>query len=187
MQDYHMSLDKIPPPALFLLLLLALTCSGACSGSSTNDGNAPGTDASDGRPEITEEKIRQNINGRTVEGVPDEANTARPISWTFEPDEPKEFTVLEKKMDGDKATLVIDMKTRSAEGSDHPRQLSGQIRLHYELHTDFVMRWWRIVDVDNISMKYRNEPKKENKQENKNDNKKDAPKDDEEQDADEGE
>ena len=95
-----------------------------------------------------------------VEGVPEESNKAKPINWTFLPDEPKEFSVLEKKMEGDKATVLVDMKTGSAERAEHKRALWGKLRLHYELQTDFVLRRWRIVDIENIDMKYKDEPQK---------------------------
>jgi hypothetical protein len=150
-----------------MLLFISLGAA-ACAGSSENNGNAQGGAASDGRPEITEEKIRYNIDGRRVEGVPEETNASPPINWTFLPDEPKEFTVLEKQMkDDDKAIVIIDMKTRSAEGSRNPRQLNGKLRLHCELQSELVWRKWRIVEVENLSMKYRNEPKKEEKKESK--------------------
>jgi hypothetical protein len=153
---------------LWYALLFISFGAAACAASSRNNGTAPGSAASDGRPEITEEKIRDNINGRTVEGVPEETNASPPINWTFLPDEPKEFTVLEKQMkDDDRATVIIDMKTRSAEGSRNLRHLSGKLRLHYELQNEFVWRKWRIVEVENISMKYNDEPKKEQPKEQK--------------------
>jgi hypothetical protein len=171
------------PPALWPLLLMLLICSGACSTSPRSDANSTSGTASDERPEITDEKIRYNIDGRRVEGVPEETNAAPPINWTFLPDEPKEFTVLEKQMNDDQATIVIDMKTRSAEGSRNPRQLSGKLRLHCELQTELMVRKWRIVEVENISMKYKDEPKKEQKKEPKNGSKDES---DDEQDEEQG-
>jgi hypothetical protein len=178
MSNYQIERHRITGPLFLPLLLLAILYSGACATSPRTDANS--RTASDGRPEITDEKIRQNIIGRRVEGVPEETNASPPINWTFEPDEPKEFTVLEKQMNDDQATIVVDMKTRTAEGSRNPRQLNGKLRLHYELQSDFVLRKWRIIEVENISMKYKNEPKKEEKNEPKK-----GPKDepDKEQDA----
>jgi len=159
----------------------------ACAPSPRSDTNSQGGAASDGRPEITDEKIRDNINGRRVEGVPEETNASPPINWTFLPDEPKEFTVLEKQMkDDDKATVIIDMKTRSAEGSGNPRQLSGKLRLHYELQNEFVLRKWRIVEVENISMKYKNELKKEQQKDQKDQKKGSQEDSDEQQDEEHG-
>lgn len=139
-----------------LILLLLLTCCGACAPSS--GGGA--ASSSDNRPEITDEKIRDTIVGSWVERVPEANGKAKPINWTFMPDEPKEFSVLEKKVDGDRATVVVDMKTRSAEWSDTKRELSGKLRLHYELQTDFPLRRWHVVQIENIDMKYKDEPKK---------------------------
>jgi len=95
-----------------------------------------------------------------VRGVPEETNSAEPISWSFDEDEPKEFSILDKQVEGDKATVVIDIKTRSAPGARNPRQLSGKIRLHYELETGWVLRQWVVAEAENISMTYRNEPQK---------------------------
>jgi hypothetical protein len=161
MKNYSMNRDSTLPPALWLLLWLLPVFLGGCAGAPQSDADSPGGAASDGRPEITDEKIRDNINGRRVEGVPEETNASPPINWTFLPDEPKEFTVLEKQVKDEEATIIIDMKTRSAEGSGNPRHLSGKLRLHYELQNEFVWRKWRIVEVENISMKYKNEPKQE--------------------------
>jgi hypothetical protein len=153
-----MSLRLIQHP-VHLLLFMLIFCA-ACATSTQTGSNQP-AGSSDSRPEITEEKILQNINGRMVAGVPEETNKGESINWYFQPNEPKEFTVLDKQIAGDKATVVIDMKTHTAEGSRNPRQLSGRIRLLYELQTDLVFRRWSIVEVENISMKYRNDPKTE--------------------------
>lgn len=109
------------------------------------------------RPQINEEKIQRHLIGERVRNVPDETNAAAPISWSFDEGEPKELSIVEKQMDGDKATVVIDIKTRTKEGVTPSRQLAGRLRLHYELQTDWVLRKWEIVKIDNISMKYRNE------------------------------
>ncbi len=136
-----------------LVLTFVLMCGAGCAPS-------PQGGSADTRPELTEQKIRDTIAWNMVEQVPEESNQAKPINWTFLPDEPKEFSVLEKKMEGDKATVVVDMKTGSAERAEHKRELWGKLRLHYELQTDFVLRKWRIVHIENIDMKYRDEPKK---------------------------
>lgn len=136
-----------------LVLPVMLLCCAACAPS-------PQSSASDARPEITDEKIRDSIVGNMVENVPEENNRARPINWTFLSIEPKEFSVLEKRMEGDRATVVVDMKTRSADWAENKRELWGKLRLHYELQTELVLRKWRIVRIENIDMKYRVEPKK---------------------------
>ena len=137
------------------LLLLALACGCACSDSQNEGGAFSATP--EPRPQINEEKILRHLIGERVRNVPDENNAAEPISWTFDEDEPKELTLVEKQEDGDKATVVIDIKTRSKEGVTPPRQLAGRLRLHYELQTELIFRQWEIVKIDNISMKYRKE------------------------------
>ena len=143
---------------LVCLFLLVSVYSSACT-TSPPSGVSPQA-SSDKRPELTEEKIHETINDARVRGVPEETNSAEPISWSFDEDEPKEFSILDKQVEGDKATVVIDIKTRSAPGARNPRQLSGKIRLHYELETGWVLRQWVVAEAENISMTYRNEPQK---------------------------
>jgi hypothetical protein len=145
----------------FLGLALLLACSSGCAPSSSQgDGKQSGSaSASNDLPELTEEIIRERINDTRVREVPEENGTAEPIIWSFDEDEPKEITVVEKQMDGERATIVLDIKTRAAPYVRNPRSLAGQIRTQWELKTGWVLRKWEIVKTENISMKYRNLPK----------------------------
>ena len=154
------------PRAIFLLssflgLALLLACSFGCAPSSSpGDGKqSPSASASNDLPELTEEIIRERINDAGVREVPEENGTAEPISWSFDEEEPKEIAVVEKQMDGERATIVLDIKTRSASNVRNPRYLAGQIRTMWELKTGWALRKWEIVRTENISMKYRNLPK----------------------------
>ncbi|HVF29581.1 MAG TPA: hypothetical protein VNA22_01375 [Pyrinomonadaceae bacterium] len=109
-------------------------------------------------PEITDDLINERINDAWIRDVPSEDGTAPPISWNFDYDEPKEVKVVEKQMNGDQATIVLDIKTSSAPRARANRQLAGQIRTKWRLKTGWVMRRWEIVDSDNISMKYKDLP-----------------------------
>ena len=91
--------------------------------------------------------------------MPEENGKGEPISWRFDEDEPKEIAVVEKKMDGTRATIVLDIKTRSAPGWRNPRALAGQIRTEWKLETGWALRQWEIKQTENISMKYKNLPK----------------------------
>ncbi len=145
----------------FLGLALLLVCSFGCAPSSTpGDGKQNLSDsASNDLPELTEDIIRERINDAGVWEVPEENRAAESISWRFDEDEPKEIAVVEKKMNGTRATIVLDIKTRSALGRRNPRALAGQIRTEWELKTGWALRKWEIVDTENISMKFRNLPK----------------------------
>jgi hypothetical protein len=143
--------------SLFLGLALLLAGSTGCAPSvSPGDGKQG---SSTDLPELTEEVIRERINDAGVWEVPEENGTAEPISWRFDEDEPKEITVVEKKVDGVRATIVLDIKTRSALNRRNPRSLAGQIRTEWELKTGWALRRWEIVMTENISMKYKNLPK----------------------------
>lgn len=132
-------------PLLLLLFLSALAC--ACEG---------GPPPEDKRPEITLEKIREDLNGELVE-VPPEGNASEPSVWRFFPNEPKDVEIIEKQLAGDQATFVIDLRTRTsprAEQQGITKRLAGRLRLHYELRTHVVMRRWEIVRIENLSFAY---------------------------------
>jgi hypothetical protein len=147
---------------LFLSSILGIGLLLACGGppsSSPGDGGAPSS-GSTVLPEITDELIHERINDAWVRDVPEENGIAEPISWNFDENEPKEITVVEKQVDGSHATIVLDIKTGSAPRARANRSLAGQIRTEWELRTGWVLRRWEIVDTENISMKYRDLPKK---------------------------
>jgi hypothetical protein len=139
-------------------IALLLACGGPPS-SSPGDGGAPSSGSSV-LPEITDELFHERINDAWVREVPEENGIAEPISWNFDENEPKEITVVEKQVDGSHATIVLDIKTGSAPRARANRSLAGQIRTEWELRTGWVLRRWEIVDTENISMKYRDLPKK---------------------------
>ena len=137
--------------AFSLLLILFLSAlAGACGG---------GPPPEDRRPEITVEKIREDINGHQV-SMPAEGGNSETSSWRFYPNEPKEIEIVEKQLAGDKATFVIDMRTRTsprAEQQGITKKLAGRLRLHYELQSYFVVRKWEIARIENISFAYQKE------------------------------
>jgi TusA-related sulfurtransferase len=123
---------------------------GACEG---------GPPPEDPRPEITLETIHEDLNGERVE-VPAEDGAAEPSIWRFYPNEPKEIEIVEKQLAGDRATFVIDLRTRTsprAEQQGITKKLAGRLRLHYELQSGFALRQWEIVKVENISFAYQKE------------------------------
>lgn len=152
--------------SLCLFLVLAPACLSSCAAS--EQGGAGAQPTPDKRPELTDEKIAETIIGERVEDVPDEANAARPIDWVFYRNEPKNLTVIEKQVDGDKAIVVVDVQTASAPKTRYPRRLAGRLRLRYELQNDFIFRRWNVVEIENISMKYRDEPRSEEQGESEN-------------------
>lgn len=149
--------------SLFLGLALLLACSFGCAPSSSPEGDSKqsgsASSTSNGLPEITDEKIREEINDAFVRDVPEENGTSEPINWSFDEDEPKELTVADKQLEDGRATIIIDIKTQSAPRSRSPRQLTGQIRTKWELKTGWALRTWEIVETENVSMKYKNLPK----------------------------
>lgn len=136
----------------FLLLLLLPALAGACKA---------GPPPEDLRPDITVETILEDLDRQRID-VPAEEGSSEPSSWRFFPNEPKEIQILEKKVAGDKAILVIDLKTRTsprAEEQGIKKRLAGKIRLHYGLKSYLVVRKWEITGMENISFAYQKEPK----------------------------
>jgi hypothetical protein len=145
----------------FLGLAILLGCSFGCAPSSSQGDGKQSSSApnSNDLPDLTEDVIRERINQTRVRQIPDENGTAEPISWSFYEEEPKEITVVEKKIEGERATIVLDIKTRSTPNARNPRSLAGQIRTEWQLKTGWALRKWEIINTENISMKYRNLPK----------------------------
>jgi hypothetical protein len=144
---------------LLTILTISVGLSVAC-GPPSSPGGKDGT-ASDpaAMPELTDDVIRERINDGFVRNIPEENGAADPISWRFYESEPKEIQIIDKQVDGTRATVVLDIKTSSSPGTRNPRQLAGQIRTEWKLETGWVLRKWEIVRTENISMKYKNLPK----------------------------
>lgn len=141
---------------LFLLLSISYSCGGPPASSGSAD---PSTAGPDGIPELTKEIVDERINDARVWDVPPESGTGEPVGWSFNEDEPKEIAIVGRQQEGLRATLILDIKTRSAPRARIHRQLAGQIRTEWELRTGWVMRRWEIVNTENISMKYKDFPK----------------------------
>jgi hypothetical protein len=109
------------------------------------------------------ETILEDLDRQRID-VPAEEGSSELSSWRFFPNEPKEIQILEKKVAGDKAILVIDLQTRTsprAEQQGIKKRLAGKIRLHYELKSYLVMRKWEITGMENISFVYQKEEKEQ--------------------------
>ena len=91
--------------------------------------------------------------------MPEENGDGEPMNWTFMPEEPKDVSIVEKQIEGDHATVIIDVKTGSGPRASGPRHLEGQLRTKWELRTGWVLRQWEIVGTENISMKYKKLPR----------------------------
>ena len=141
------------------LALLLAGASGCAPSASPGGGQGASDSASNAMPELNDEVIRQRINGTRVWEVPEENGAGDPIVWNFGEDEPKEITVVEKQIDGTRATIVLDIKTGSAPNRRNPRALAGRIRTEWELKSGWALRSWEITGTENISMKYKNLPK----------------------------
>ena len=137
--------------ALMMALLLALSI--GCGGPSPDDAST------EGLPELTDELIRERLNGVRFGPVPPEEGNGEPISWRFFLDEPKEITILQKDIQGSSANVVLEIKTTSSPRSREPRHLAGRIRTEWQLSSGMVLRQWEVARTENLTVKYRNLPK----------------------------
>ena len=133
-----------------LALIFTTACAASCGGSRQS--------AQDDRPPLVPEHMRDDINGRWVR-VPSADGKTEPISWVFDPTEPRQIDILEQKLEGDQATFLVQMQTHTGPRARNPRSLSGQLRVHYRLESGLVLRQWQIDEVENVSFRYVNEPK----------------------------
>lgn len=133
------------------LLLSALACSAAACGGGGSGGRPTLSATPEQRPDIDINKV---INTAWVEAVPAADGKGRPEGWAFDDSEPKEIAVVEQKVEGDRATYVVDIKTRSHPRDRRQMSLEGRLKLHMQLRTELIFREWRVTDVENISFKY---------------------------------
>jgi hypothetical protein len=138
-----------------LTIALAIFCAAACASAC---GGGAQQSATNDRPALTPDNVREDINSEWVR-VPAADGKTEPINWNFVREEPKQIDILEQKIEGDTATFLINIQTRTLPRSRNPRTLSGQLRLHYYLESGLVFRKWQIVQIENVSFKYVNEPK----------------------------
>ena len=132
--------------SLHLLVFLS-AFAGACGG---------GEPDVDKRPEITVERIGEDLNGERV-SVPAEDGRSEPSSWRFFPSEPKEIEIVEKQLAGNQATIVIELRTRTSPNAEQrgiTKRLAGRLRLQYELHSYVAIRRWEIVRLENLTFAY---------------------------------
>ncbi|MBA3351638.1 MAG: hypothetical protein H0U23_04290, partial [Blastocatellia bacterium] len=100
-------------PSSFLGIALLLALSFGCGPPSSQGDSEQGGSASTSSdlPEVTDEMIHQRINDTRVRDVPEENGATEAISWGFDEDEPKEIVVVERQIEGVRATIVLDIKT----------------------------------------------------------------------------
>ena len=139
--------------SLLGLILLSLACGGPGPADTSAD------QYNEGIPQLTDEVIRERLIGVRFGPIPEESGASEPISWRFFPDEPKEIGIVEKNIQGNTATVLLDIKTTSGPRTREPRQLAGQIRVEWRLESGVVLRRWEVVGTENISVKYKNRPK----------------------------
>ena len=90
------------------------------------------------RPAITLEKIKQDIIG---------SKTGYDIirdSWTIAQAELKQITIVESNNEGDKAKILVDIKT-----TDSSENGAGRLRLHYKWSANE----WALGKVENLTFR----------------------------------
>ncbi|MFT3745148.1 MAG: hypothetical protein QM785_12750 [Pyrinomonadaceae bacterium] len=134
---------------LFLTTLFILLAASSCAPPRSVQ---QGTD----QLELTDEMIRERLNGAFVRDIPEETGAGQTINWRFFESEPKEVTIVDKKVEGATAEVILEIKTRSSPRSKEQRTLSGRIKTMWAIETGMVLRQWQIIETENISLKYKN-------------------------------
>lgn len=142
----------------FLPLLLLFFAFGSLLGCAPPPAQTGMPDAGDS-PELSDEVIRERIMYHVVDDVKEETAAGEPIYWRFAEREPLQLTVVERKVEGERAEVLLDVVTATAPKARQPRNLKGQIRTYWQLKTGWVLRRWEVVGIDNVSFKYKDAPK----------------------------
>ena len=155
-QERTLEDSKMPASRLTFALLLccAAACAAGCGGGQGSSASPTFSATPEQRPELTPEAVRKAINGSWIADVPAADGKDKPENWGFGYNEKKEIEIVEQKVEGDRATVVVNMKTRSNPRERRQLSLEGRLRFHLELQTEFIFREWRVSDVENISFRY---------------------------------
>ena len=104
---------------------------------------------SDG-PEITSEKINNEIVGRVV-SVSDLAGVGPRDEWTFEASEFRKVDIIDRHVEENGFTITIFVTTRNnRRANEDDIQVSGTLRLHYEKNGS----QWTLKKIDNLTFRY---------------------------------
>lgn len=139
-----------------MLVLCAALITAACGGP--NNTSPDSASSGDAPPELTDELIRERLVGSAVWEVPDASGIGRPITWHFIQSEPKDVVIVDRQVNGNDATVTLDIRTTSSPRSREKRYLEGRLRTEWHLRRGMVLRRWEIVGTENISMTYKNLP-----------------------------
>ena len=87
----------------------------------------------DSRPKVTPESIRLDLAGKTIG------------AFACQKDTIKDVAIVESTYKGDKATIIVDLKT--ADSVIPP--LSGRLRLHYQ----WTSPEWKLTMIENLTFR----------------------------------
>jgi hypothetical protein len=103
-------------------------------------------------PPVTADKIRTDINGKTIADVPSEYNGDGVMDWQFASNQPKEVEIIGMKNGEDERTIDVLLTARNARPNLDGafERVSGKARLHYERGANK----WELLYVENVSLKH---------------------------------
>ena len=137
-------------------------CSGRGAGGASSQPPQPSDTPQDNRPDITPETVRERLGYARVR-APNVENEKETVPWRFSRRELQEVNVVDRKFDGDRAQICVDVKTHSVPGAEKPVSSEGRLRLDFELESGLILRQWELRHIENISFKFRREYKEEPK------------------------
>jgi hypothetical protein len=102
------------------------------------------------KPTITNADVTSHITGRTVQ-VWALRGAGLPSRWTFEPDDPRQVTILDAEANGDESTVDVSVMTDSnLKRGEREVHVAGTLRLHYEWSAGK----WTLAQIENVSFRY---------------------------------
>jgi hypothetical protein len=103
-------------------------------------------------PPVTADKIRTDINGKTIADVPSEYNGDGVMDWQFASNQPKEVEIIGMKNGEDERTIDVRLTVRNARPNLDGafERVRGNARLHYERGANK----WELLYVENVSLKH---------------------------------
>ncbi len=103
-------------------------------------------------PPISTDKLRADLNGKTVAGIPSEETGDGTIDWLFAANQPKDVEIIKVDRNEDERVIEarLSAKKTHANLDGSFERVRGTARFHYERGR----RGWELLYVENVSLRH---------------------------------